>query len=403
MGVRIQYRDRGHGKTRRLAFLGDLQPTLGALLCVCATLILCGPLESSSAGAATAFPTSHTLTLSFLQDPGQPPDPDVFYGSEGLLLTRNVYEGLVQYQPGKANPKIVPDLATSWQISQDGLTYTFQLRHGVVFHDGTQFDSSSIGASFARRSAVDGGPAYMVSDVAKVTAEGPYTVAVTLKAANSAFLSYLASSYGPVMESPTALKLHAGTDDDQTYLQSHDVGTGPYELTKASVGDAYQLAAFPSYWGKKPYYTTVNIPVLDDATSQELQFNDGQIAAILHDLTTSAIKQYQNDKSISFYSLPSFENEGVFVIRIGDSSPAQRTEEPCWKQSTPRRLCKRYSREQGVLRIRPYPTGYFHCLLVNNGLRTIRPPCEHCLPSSILPEEDYRRLRLGSSRRSTCC
>ena len=100
-------------------------------------------------GAASSSSANRTLNLSFLQDPGQPPDPDVYYAGEGLLTVRNMYQGLVQYEPGTASRVIIPNLATSWTISPDGLTYTFQLRQGVQFHDGTPFTSAAIEPSFA--------------------------------------------------------------------------------------------------------------------------------------------------------------------------------------------------------------------------------------------------------------
>jgi peptide/nickel transport system substrate-binding protein len=265
-------------------------------------------------GAASAAPAAgHVLHLSFLQDPGQPPDPDVYYAGEGLLLTRNMYEGLVQYQPGTATRKIVPSLATSWTVSANHLTYTFQLRHGVTFHDGTPFTSAAVEPSFARRAAVNGGPAYMVSDVKSVTTPNPYEVIINLKTPNTAFMDYLAAPYGPVMESPTALKAHAGKDHDQTYLQTHDIGTGPYELTESKVGVAYAMKAYPGYWGKKPYFTTVDLPVIDDLSTEEIQFNDGQLAGILHDLTTSAASSYEKNKADSYYELPTLRAEYVYV------------------------------------------------------------------------------------------
>ena len=229
---------------------------------------------SSPAGAASV-PTSHTLNLSFLQDPGQPPDPDVYYAGEGLLLTRNMYQGLLQYKADTPKRVLEPELATSWTVSKDGLTYTFQLRHGVTFHDGTPFTSAAIAPDFARRTAVNGGPAYMVSDVTSVQTPNPYEAVITLKTPNTAFLDYLASPYGPAMLSPTALAANAGTDNAQTYLQTHDVGTGPYTLSEAKVGVMYQLKAYPNYWGPKPYYTTVNLPVIDNLSTEEIEFNDG--------------------------------------------------------------------------------------------------------------------------------
>jgi peptide/nickel transport system substrate-binding protein len=267
---------------------------------------------SSPAGAAS-FPTSHTLNLSFLQDPGQPPDPDVYYAGEGLLLTRNMYQGLLQYKADTAQRVLEPDLATSWTVSKDGLVYTLQLRHGVTFHDGTPFTSAAIAPDFARRTAVNGGPAYMVSEVASVQTPNPYEAVITLKTANTAFLDYLASPYGPAMESPTALAADAGTDNAQTYLQTHDIGTGPYTLSEAKVGVMYQLKAYPQYWGPKPYYTTVNLPVIDNLSTEEIEFNTGQIAAILHDMTTSVIAQYKAKSTVASYALPTLESETAYV------------------------------------------------------------------------------------------
>ena len=258
-------------------------------------------------------PTSHTLTLSFLQDPGQPPDPAVYYAGQGIILQDNMYDGLVQYAGGSGARQILPDLATSWTVSPDATTYTFQLRHGVQFHDGTPFTSAAVAPSFARDSAVGGGPAYMAQDEASITPNGPYEVVIKLTAPNTSFLDYLASAYGPRIYSPTGLAANAGKDHDQTYLTSHDLGSGPYTLTKAQVGVEYQLTAFPGYWGKKPYYTLVNFPVIDTLNTEELEFNSGQIAAVLHDLTNQAIQSYAHDSSVVEYSLPTLAVELAYL------------------------------------------------------------------------------------------
>ena len=153
----------------------------------------------------------------------------------------------------------------------------------------------------------------MVSDVASVTTPGTYTVVITLKQKNTAFLDYLASAYGPAMESPTALAKYAGSDNAQTYLQTHDIGTGPYTLTEAKVGVMYQMKAYPQYWGTKPYFTTINMPVIDNLSTQEIQFNNGQLDGILHDLSTSAVAQYRHDSSARLYTLPILESDSMYV------------------------------------------------------------------------------------------
>jgi peptide/nickel transport system substrate-binding protein len=266
-----------------------------------------------SGSASNAGPTDHVLHLSFLEDPGQPPDPDIYYAGQGLILTTNTYEGLLAYKGGTATPTLEPSLATSWTASPDDKVFTFKLRQGVTFHDGTPFTSAAIKASFDRRAAVNQGPAYMVSDVASVTTQGDYAATITLKSSNSAFLTYLAAAYGPKMMSPTALAAHKGKDNDQTYLRTHDIGTGPYVLTDAEVGSKYALAAYDKYWGGKPYFTTVDLPVITDTSSQQLQFNNGQLAVILHDLPSSAVKSYLSNKKFNSYTLPSMISEYLYV------------------------------------------------------------------------------------------
>jgi len=279
------------------------------LACVLAAAACGSPTPTGSAKP----PADRVLRLSFLKDPGQPPDPDVFYAGQGLLLTDNLYEGLLRYRTGGANPRITGLLATSWKESADHREITLKLRKGVKFHDGTPFTADAVKASFDRRLAVDQGPAYMVKDVASVTGEGDHEVVIRLKKPNAVFLSYLASPYGPRMMSPTALKEHAGSDDAQTYLRTHDIGTGAYTLSDAKVGAHYGLKAFPDYWGHKPYFTSVDLPVLNDDSTQQLKFNNGQLAAILHDLSTSAVQSYRKNTAVRSYSLPTMQSLFLYV------------------------------------------------------------------------------------------
>jgi peptide/nickel transport system substrate-binding protein len=279
-----------------------------------AMLILssCGGSDSGSS-TPNAAPIDKVLHLSFLQDPGQPPDPDIFYAGQGLLLTTNLYEGLLQYKAGTNQVELEPLLATEWTQSPDNKVYTFKLREGVKFHDGTPFTSAAVKASFDRRLAVDQGPAYMVKGIESITTQGDYGVTITLKAANSAFLDYIASPYGPRILSPTGLGKNAGSDHAEVYLTTHDLGTGPFTLADAQVGSHYGLAAFPDYWGTKPFFEKVEIPVITDGLAQQLQFNNGQIAAILHDLPSSAVGSYLKNKAYSHYSLPTMTSSFVYL------------------------------------------------------------------------------------------
>lgn len=278
-----------------------------ALLGVSALLLTA--CSGGGSGSGGTPPTDGVLRLGVLNDIGQPPDPDVYYSGNGLAITTNVYEGLVQYEPGNHEEAVIaPLLAESWEVNDAFTEYTFALRQGVTFHDGTPFDASAVQASFDRRAAVDAGPAYMVEDVSDVQEIDPYTVKVVLSQPNSAFLDYLASPYGPRMMSPTVLAEQAGNDFAQTYLSTHDAGTGPYQLTEAAVGERYELTYFEQYWGGTvPEFTTVELPVYTEISAMQMELENGDLHALLVSVPTASRQGYLESDTLTAYSLPSFQ------------------------------------------------------------------------------------------------
>jgi peptide/nickel transport system substrate-binding protein len=292
-----------------------------------ASLAACGT-HSTANGAGSKAPTgagAHTLNLAFTEDT-QPLDPDVYYAGQGLVATTAMYQGLVQYQPepvaytgriGFEAPTtkstIVPDLATSWSISPDGLTYTFHLRGGVHFHDGTPFTSAAVAADFKRRLAVNGGPAYQLVNVTSVSTPSALVAVVHLRTPTSAFMDYLASAYGPKMISPTVLADHAGSNHAQAWLTTHDGGTGPYTMTKAVPGQEYDLSYYPGYWGARPFFTKVVIKIIPDISTQEIEFEDGQLSLLLQGLNTQAISQFSHSSKDRVYEPPTLETSALWV------------------------------------------------------------------------------------------
>ena len=162
-------------------------------------LVLSACSRKSSTTAASPASTNGTLNLAYLADMSVP-DPDVFYDIEGNTVILSAYEGLVDYKPDTTT--IEPKLATSWDISPDGLTYTFHLRSGVTFQDGTPFNAAAVKTSFQRRVNVNSAPAYMLAQVADMQTPDPMTFVVKLKSVVTPFMDYMASSWGPKMMSP---------------------------------------------------------------------------------------------------------------------------------------------------------------------------------------------------------
>jgi peptide/nickel transport system substrate-binding protein len=130
-------------------------------------------VKASGHRAASHVSAPSVVNLAFTADMGVP-DPDIFYSLEGNVVITSVYEGLVQYANNSST--IVPDLATSWTISPNGLTYTFHLRPHVMFHDGSgPMTSADVEASFKRRAALGATspPGYMVADIASYGTPSP--------------------------------------------------------------------------------------------------------------------------------------------------------------------------------------------------------------------------------------
>ena len=289
-------------------------------LAVCAALSLglgaCSsgtPSQSGGGGGASGPPTDGTLTVGLLGDIGQPPDPDIYYANNGTAIMINAYEGLVQYKNNTDKVEIAPRLAESWEANPTHDVYTFHLRKGVTFHDGTPFTAAAVDVAFKRRIAVKGGAAYMVDVVKSVETPDDYTAVITLKQPNTAFLSYLASPFGPKMESPEGLKANAGSDDAQTYLSSHDLGTGPYMLTTAQTGVKYELTQYDGYWGPKSPFKKVELPVYTDESALELAFDNGTVDVIAAALPSSSLGKYEKAANVSNYFLPTLQGALVTV------------------------------------------------------------------------------------------
>jgi peptide/nickel transport system substrate-binding protein len=252
----------------------------------------CGGAQSGGGSGGTLV-----LKMPFLADM-QVPDPDIMYEGEGAQLMEFAYEGLVRYRPGSA--EIIPNLAKSWTLSPDQLTYTFTLEPNVKFHDGTPADADAWVKSFARRAAVNQGPAYMVAGVTKTAAPDPTTFVVTLKEPNNAFLHYLSCPWQPFAVSPSAVAKNAKGDDlAQEWLKTNDAGSGPYTITEFVTGSHYTLKAFGDYWRGKPAFESIRIEITPSIATQKLQLDSGAFDMVTKGFAIPDVLAYQKNPKFS--------------------------------------------------------------------------------------------------------
>ena len=281
----------------------SLVAALGLVLSACSS-------TSSTTGAPSTPSVNGTLNLAYLADMSVP-DPDVFYDIEGNTVILSVYQGLVDYKPDSTT--IEPVLATSWDISPDGLTYTFHLRNGVTFQDGTPFNSAAVKASFQRRTNVNSAPAYMLAQVADMQTPDPMTFVVKLKSVVTPFMDYMASSWGPKIISPKALGDNAGNDFAQTWAKTNADGTGPYKLTAFNRGQNYTLTRNDSYWGPKANFATVNIRIIPDMNSQILQLRSGGLDVILHSFPVAELRTARSDPNLAVNDFSSYLQSLLYI------------------------------------------------------------------------------------------
>jgi ABC-type transport system substrate-binding protein len=209
-------------------------------------------------------------------DPGRETDGESFY------IADNVYETLTEFKPGTT--EIMPGLAKSWDVSADGLTFTFHLQTGVKFHDGTDCNADAVVFSLARQFKKDH-PFYnmgpwqywsamdMDNIVSDVVAVNDSTVKIILKKKEAPFLANLAMNFSAIV-SPTAAAKY-GKD-----FSSNPVGTGPFKFVSWTKDDNIVLEKFDGYWGKKAYLDRVIFKVIPDATARWLALKKGEVDLI---------------------------------------------------------------------------------------------------------------------------
>lgn len=158
-----------------------------------------------------------------------------------FTVTRNVFDRLVGYDLDDPS-KLLPGLATEW--SQDGNKWTFRLREGVTFHDGTAFDANDVKATLDRLLSLGQGQSYLVSSISDVTVEDPLTVTITTKEPN-VFLAGNLARIEMLSDEDIANK-------DETWFGENANGTGPYKFVSWARGSQIELARNPGWWGAFP-------------------------------------------------------------------------------------------------------------------------------------------------------
>ncbi len=214
-------------------------------------------------------------------------DPHVSGNGVSNMITDTMYETLVEFDE---NYELVPLLAKSWTMSDDGISYTFELREGIFFTDGEPFNAEAVYANWQRALA---NPSMRVATQVAywedVTVDDEYTVTITLTGPNNTFLNKLSQVR---IISPKAID-ELGTDG----LAKESAGTGPYILSERIDGGYTKLKRNENYWGEGPEVDTVTFNVVPEDGSRIAMLKTGE-ADIIYPLPAIQVSQIENDDSI---------------------------------------------------------------------------------------------------------
>lgn len=257
-------------------------------------------------------------------------DPAMASDGESFRIAHQVFEGLVGVEPGTL--ELTPRLATEWKASKDGKEFTFTLREGVKFHDGTDFNSDAVCANFERwanwkglnqnenityyygklfqgyKNPENGGKPGIYDSC---DAASPTEVTIRL---NKPFAGFVDAMVLPAfaMQSPTAMeKFNAddtqGTEDDprfSEYATEHPTGTGPFKFNSWERGQQITLDRNEEYWGDKAKVSQAIIRVIEDPNARTQELQAGNIDG--YDLVAPADLQPLKDEGMQVMERPPY-------------------------------------------------------------------------------------------------
>lgn len=248
-------------------------------------------------------------------------DPINVTDGESIRVTHNIYETLLEYDH---NLELQPKLATDYTSSEDGLTWTFQLREGVKFHDGTDFNADAVVFNFERW--MDPENPYHEGDfpyypflyggfkgdenhlIESVTATGEHELEIVLKRKTAPFLSYLAiSMFG--IASPAAIEQYGAG------ISENPVGTGPFKFDEWNRNNTITLSKNEEYWmDGKPYLDQVIYQVIPENSARLNALQTGEID-IVDGMNSSDTTIVEDTEGIELLKRPSF-NIGYMAFNM---------------------------------------------------------------------------------------
>ncbi|WP_120005025.1 ABC transporter substrate-binding protein [Nesterenkonia muleiensis] len=229
------------------------------------TLAACGTGEAVDLNGDADDVEGAVLQAAIGGEPDQL-DPHRTSAYFSFQVLENVFDTLVE--PDE-NLEMQPALAESWDVSEDQLTWTFQLREDVTFHDGSEFTSADVVYSYERIIDEELANAWRFDAVESVEAPDDHTVEITVSAPTPNLLSNIGGFKG------MAIVSEDNVESDE--ISNNPIGTGPFSLASYTSGDQITLEANPDYWGGAPEIAGVEFSFISEPSTALAALSGGEI------------------------------------------------------------------------------------------------------------------------------
>jgi peptide/nickel transport system substrate-binding protein len=247
-------------------------------------------------------------------------DPHLVYDVSRVAIRINMYDGLYRWQ--KNPPEIEPWVAKSYKVSADGLKWTFRLREGVKFHDGSEVTAEAVQYSIERLLALGQGAAPLFKEVVSKGSTrivDKYTVEFNLSKPYAPFLSIIPELH---IVNPRLCKANeVGNDWGSKWLASHEAGSGAYQLASYDPAVGNVMKRFKDHfmgWGSK-YVEEVEFRTMREVASKVLALQKGEIhAGDEYSIPVEQLEKLKKDPSIYIVKEPSMR---TFVFQIHNQRP----------------------------------------------------------------------------------
>ena len=262
---------------------------VGSVVLLAVVLSVAAACGGGGGGGTQSNTPPGTLEVALEAEPPEL-DPNLSSAYVDRQVMASIYDRLVDIDE---NGEIVPMLAESYEVSDDGLEYTFKLRQGVQFHDGEPLDAEAVKFNLERYQEDDSVRSTEIEPVQSVEAVDDSTVRITLKRPFAPFLAVLTDRAG-IMVSPKAIEESGGR------VSKKPVGTGPFEFVERVRGDHITVKKNPDYWKDgQPKLDKIVYNGIDDENVQYQNLQSGELDLI---------------DSIPFVNFKSLQDAGEYKV-----------------------------------------------------------------------------------------